>query len=135
MKKKSIVVFSGAGMSAESGLHTFRDTGGLWEQHKIEDVATPDAWRRDPQRVLNFYNMRFKQLKDVRPNSAHMDIAKLEENYDVHVITQNVDNLHERAGSSQVLHLHGELSKCKSSGPKAIPRFQRKVQPKSSPNQ
>jgi NAD-dependent deacetylase len=118
MDKKKVVIFSGAGMSAESGIDTFRDNGGLWENHKIEDVATPDAFRRDPKKVLDFYNMRFKQLQTVKPNDAHLAIAKLEANqeYYVSVITQNVDDLHERAGSTRVYHLHGELTKCRSSG-------------------
>ena len=118
MEKKKLVIFSGAGMSAESGIDTFRDSGGLWEKHKIEDVATPAAFRRNPARVLSFYNTRLKQLKTVEPNDAHMAIAKLEKAgiYDVLVVTQNVDDLHERAGSTRVCHLHGELMKCKSSG-------------------
>jgi len=118
MDKKKLVVFSGAGMSAESGIDTFRDSGGLWEKNKIEDVATPEAFRRNPEKVLEFYNMRFKQLQSVQPNDAHLGIAELEKSglYDVKIITQNVDDLHERAGSSEVLHLHGELSKCRSSG-------------------
>jgi NAD-dependent deacetylase len=118
MDKKKLVVFSGAGMSAESGIDTFRDSGGLWENHRIEDVATPEAFRRNPEKVLDFYNMRFKQLKTVEPNEAHLAIARLEKGgeYDVKVITQNVDDLHERSGSTEVHHLHGELSKCRSSG-------------------
>lgn len=117
MVKKKLVIFSGAGMSAESGIDTFRDNGGLWEKHKIEDVATPEAFAHNPQKVLEFYNMRYRQLQEVEPNAAHLAIADLEKsgNYGVAVITQNVDNLHERAGSSQVYHLHGELSKCRSS--------------------
>lgn len=113
MDKKEIVVFSGAGMSAESGIDTFRDSGGLWEKHRIEDVATPEAWVRQPQVVLNFYNARLAQLKKVKPNEAHYGIAALEDFHDVTIITQNVDDLHERAGSSRVLHLHGELMKCR----------------------
>lgn len=118
MEKKKLIVFSGAGMSAESGIDTFRDSGGLWEKHRIEDVATPEAFMRNPKKVLDFYNMRLKQLQTVEPNKAHLAIARLEEEttYDVSVITQNVDDLHERAGSSKVYHLHGELTKCKSSG-------------------
>ncbi|MCZ4408661.1 NAD-dependent deacylase [Cryomorphaceae bacterium 1068] len=118
MDKKKLVVFSGAGMSAESGIDTFRDHGGLWENHKIEEVATPEAFRNNPKKVLDFYNMRFEQLKSVKPNEAHLAIAQLEieEIYNVKVVTQNVDDLHERAGSKTVYHLHGELTKCKSSG-------------------
>jgi len=103
-------------MSAESGIDTFRDNGGLWEKHKIEDVATPEAFDTDPQKVLDFYNKRFKQLQTVEPNEAHLAIAQLEKQgeYEVFVVTQNVDDLHERAGSTSVLHLHGELSKCRS---------------------
>ncbi len=116
MKNKSIVVFSGAGMSAESGLSTFRDRGGLWEKYRIEEVATPEAWYSNKNRVLEFYNMRLQQLSGVEPNRAHQIIAEMESECDIQVITQNVDNLHERAGSSRVLHLHGELAKCKSEG-------------------
>ncbi len=112
---RRIVVFSGAGMSAESGLKTFRDSGGLWETHRIEDVATPEAWARNPELVLNFYNQRFLQLKKALPNHAHLALVKLESCFEVEIITQNVDDLHERAGSSRVLHLHGELVKCRSS--------------------
>lgn len=114
MIQKTIVIFSGAGISAESGLNTFRDQGGLWEKHRIEDVATPEAWQKDPERVLNFYNMRVNQMKNVKPNAAHTELVSLEEKYNTIIITQNVDDLHERAGSSQVIHLHGELSKCRS---------------------
>ena len=116
---KKLVVFSGAGMSAESGIHTFRDHNGLWENYRIEDVATPEAWQRHPERVQRFYNERRKNILTAEPNSAHLDIAQLEQNYDVHVITQNIDDLHERAGSSQVLHLHGNIRLAKSSGPSA----------------
>lgn len=108
-----IVVFTGAGVSAESGLKTFRDFNGLWNNYSIEQVATPQAWRADPQLVLDFYNMRRGELKNVEPNPAHIAIAELEKQYDVVVITQNVDNLHERAGSSNVLHVHGELTKAR----------------------
>ena len=111
---KKIVVLTGAGISAESGISTFRDAGGLWEKHRIEEVATPEAWRRDPELVLRFYNLRRKQLFDVQPNAGHLALAALEEYFDVHIITQNVDDLHERAGSRQVLHLHGELRKVRS---------------------
>lgn len=119
MSKKKIVVLTGAGMSAESGLSTFRATGGLWEQHRIEDVATPEGWRKNPGLVLEFYNQRRKQLITALPNAGHLALAALEEDFDVEIITQNVDNLHERAGSSKVLHLHGELTKVRSSGPGA----------------
>lgn len=121
--KQKIVVFSGAGVSAESGLGTFRDSGGLWEQYNIEDVATPEAWIKDPALVTDFYNKRRKQCYEATPNEAHFEIAKLEEKYNVQVITQNVDDLHERAGSTQVIHLHGELNKVKSSGPKMEEAF------------
>jgi NAD-dependent deacetylase len=111
---KKLVVLTGAGMSQESGIKTFRDADGLWENHRIEDVATPEAWERDPELVLDFYNLRRKQLYEVEPNGAHYALAKLEENYEVQIITQNVDDLHERAGSTRVLHLHGELKKVRS---------------------
>ncbi len=114
---KKIVFFSGAGMSAESGISTFRDSGGLWEKYKIEEVATPEAWARNPEKVKTFYNLRRKQILEVAPNDAHMLIAKLESRYDIKVITQNIDDLHERAGSSKVLHLHGNITFSKSSGP------------------
>ena len=103
---KRIVVFSGAGVSAESGLSTFRDHGGLWDQYPIEEVATIDAWNKDPEKVINFYNLSRDGCRKAKPNLAHQLIAKLESKYLVHVITQNIDDLHERAGSSQVLHLH-----------------------------
>lgn len=114
---KKLVILSGAGMSAESGLGTFRDQGGLWEQYKIEDVATPQAWEKDPELVTDFYNMRRKQCYAAKPNGGHRAIAELEKEYDVTVVTQNIDDLHERAGSTDVVHLHGEISKVKSSGP------------------
>jgi NAD-dependent deacetylase len=113
-KKPVLVVLTGAGISAESGIRTFRDSGGLWEEHSIMDVATPEGWRKNPELVLDFYNQRRKQLEDVVPNAAHVALVKLEDYFDVHVITQNVDDLHERAGSSQILHLHGELIKVRS---------------------
>ena len=116
---KKVVIFSGSGMSAESGISTFRDSGGLWEQYRIEDVATPEAWKRDPATVQEFYNLRRKQIIECQPNKAHVLIARLEEKYDVTVITQNIDDLHERAGSSDVLHLHGNIRLSKSSGPNA----------------
>ena len=114
---KKIVVFSGAGMSAESGIQTFRDNGGLWEQYRVEDVATPEAWKRDPELVTQFYNQRRKQIIETNPNEAHLSIQRLESLYDVTVITQNIDDLHERAGSKKVLHLHGNIRFSKSSGP------------------
>lgn len=114
MKKKKIVVFTGAGMSAESGIKTFRDTNGLWEEFKIEDVATFDAWQRNMPLVLDFYNQRRKQVLEAKPNEAHQLVAQLQQKYDVQVITQNIDDLHERAGSKKVLHLHGEIVKSRS---------------------
>ena len=114
MRKKHLVVLSGAGVSADSGLETFRDSDGLWAKYRIEDVCTPEALERNPALVLDFYNQRRKQLKDVEPNAGHYAVAELEKFFYVDVITQNVDNLHERAGSSRVLHLHGELTKCVS---------------------
>ncbi len=111
---KKIVILTGAGMSAESGVSTFRDNNGLWENHRVEDVATPEAWHRNRELVMRFYNERRKQLFEVEPNSGHIGLVTLEEKYDVHIITQNVDDLHERAGSSNVLHLHGELRKARS---------------------
>ena len=112
--KKKIIVFSGAGISAESGIQTFRDSGGLWENYKIEDVATPEAWKKNPALVLDFYNQRRKQIMAAQPNNAHYYFTLLEDNYDVQIITQNIDDLHERAGSSKVLHLHGEIMKARS---------------------
>ncbi|MGB1517506.1 MAG: SIR2 family NAD-dependent protein deacylase [Crocinitomicaceae bacterium] len=112
-----VVFFSGAGMSAESGIGTFRDKGGLWENHRIEDVATPEAWKRNPDLVTEFYNLRRKKIIETEPNKAHFAIAQLENIIDVHVITQNIDDLHERAGSKKVLHLHGNIKYAKSSGP------------------
>ena len=114
MIKKKLVVLSGAGVSAESGLKTFRDSDGLWEGYNIEDVATPRAWRRNPQLVLDFYNYRRKNVLDAQPNAAHIGLAELEKNFDVTIITQNIDDLHERAGSTNVLHLHGEILKMRS---------------------
>lgn len=110
---KKLVVLSGAGISAESGLRTFRDSNGLWEEHRIEDVATPEAWKRHPEVVLDFYNQRRKQALAVRHNYAHTGLVTLETRYEVYIVTQNVDHLHEAAGSKRVLHLHGSLfSKC-----------------------
>ena len=112
--KKKIVVFTGAGVSRESGVLTFRDSvDGLWENHKIDDVCTPSGWKKDREKVLNFYNDRRRQLPTVEPNSAHTGLVKLEEKYNVTIVTQNVDDLHERAGSSKILHLHGELTKAR----------------------
>ena len=105
---KNIVVFSGAGISAESGLGTFRDSGGLWDNYKIEDVATPDAFKKNPELVLEFYNIRRRQLLNSSANNAHYALNKLQENYNLQIITQNIDDLHERSGSKNVLHLHGE---------------------------
>ena len=112
--KKKLVVLTGAGISAESGVKTFRDSGGLWEGHNVMDVATPEGWNRNPALVLDFYNQRRKKLKKVAPNLGHLILAELEKDFDVYVITQNVDDLHERAGSTNVLHLHGELLKVRS---------------------
>ncbi len=114
MEKKKLVILTGAGMSAESGISTFRDSGGLWEQYNVEDVASIEGWERNPALVQEFYNVRRKQLVTAQPNEGHLGLAELEKDYDVHIITQNVDNLHERAGSSHVLHLHGELMKVRS---------------------
>ena len=111
MKKKKLVILTGAGISAESGLKTFRDSDGLWENYRVEDVATPEAFARDPELVLRFYNERRKACALAQPNAAHLGLAKLEEDFDVHIITQNIDDLHERAGSKQVYHLHGEIFK------------------------
>ncbi len=114
-----LVVFSGAGMSAESGIRTFRDSNGLWENYDIQQVATPEAWERNPALVQRFYNARRKNILEAQPNEAHQYIAKLQDYYDVQVITQNIDDLHERAGSQNVLHLHGNIRLAKSSGPDA----------------
>jgi NAD-dependent deacetylase len=111
---EKIVVLTGAGMSAESGLKTFRDHDGLWHNYRVEDVATPEAWERDMEMVMEFYNERRKGLLEAQPNAGHLALVKLEEKYDVQIITQNIDDLHERAGSSKVLHLHGELRKSRS---------------------
>ena len=112
--KKKLIVLSGAGISAESGIQTFRDSDGLWEGHDVMEVATPEGFRKNPDLVLDFYNKRRRQLLTVNPNEAHFILAELENNFDVHIITQNVDDLHERAGSTNVLHLHGELLKVRS---------------------
>ncbi|PWA05826.1 SIR2 family NAD-dependent protein deacylase [Flavobacterium psychrotolerans] len=113
--KKKIVVLTGAGISAESGIKTFRDSDGLWEGYNVMDVATPEGWLKNPEMVLDFYNQRRRQLHEVQPNLGHQILAELENDFDIHIITQNVDNLHEKAGSSNVLHLHGELLKVRSS--------------------
>ena len=112
--KKRVVVLTGAGISAESGIRTFRDSDGMWEEYRVEDVATPEGFFRDPELVLNFYNRMRQDLKNHHPNFAHEALAQLENKYDVSIITQNIDDLHERAGSSEVLHLHGELLKARS---------------------
>ena len=112
---KKLVILTGAGMSAESGIRTFRDSDGLWEEYRIEDVCTPEAWERGPKLVNDFYNARRKQLYEAQPNAGHYGLADLERDYDTHIITQNIDDLHERAGSTRVLHLHGELKKVRSS--------------------
>jgi NAD-dependent deacetylase len=114
MSKKKLVVLTGAGISAESGISTFRDSDGLWENHAIEDVATPEGWERNPELVLEFYNQRRRQLHEVEPNAGHRALVELEQHFEVAIITQNVDDLHERAGSQTILHLHGELLKVRS---------------------
>ena len=111
MMKKKLTVLSGAGVSVESGISTFRDNNGLWDNFKVEDVASIEGWYRDPAVVLDFYNVRRAQLNTVKPNAAHFSLAELEKDYDVTIVTQNVDNLHERAGSTRIIHLHGELTK------------------------
>ncbi|NRR92241.1 NAD-dependent deacylase [Winogradskyella undariae] len=113
--KKHIVVLTGAGISAESGIKTFRDADGLWEGHDVMEVATPEGFKKNPALVLDFYNQRRQQLNEVKPNQAHFDLAALEKKYHVTIITQNVDDLHERAGSNNIIHLHGELRKMRSS--------------------
>jgi NAD-dependent deacetylase len=113
-KKKKIVVLTGAGISAESGLRTFRDSDGLWEGFEVTEVATPRGWRKNPSLVLDFYNMRRRDVANAEPNAAHFGLAELEQHFDVQIITQNIDDLHERAGSSHVLHLHGEIFKMRS---------------------
>lgn len=112
--KKKLVVLTGAGMSAESGIKTFRDSDGLWENHDVMEVASIDGWCKNPQLVMEFYNQRRKQLFEVEPNAGHIGLAELEQDFDVHIITQNVDDLHERAGSTNIIHLHGELKKVRS---------------------
>ncbi|GAA4456073.1 SIR2 family NAD-dependent protein deacylase [Rurimicrobium arvi] len=114
MNRKNLLVLTGAGISAESGLQTFRDGDGLWENHRVEDVATPEAWHRDPELVLNFYNMRRRACDAAHPNAAHLGLVSLEDDFEVRIVTQNIDTLHERAGSSNVLHLHGSIDKMRS---------------------
>ena len=114
MAKKKMVILTGAGISAESGLRTFRDTNGLWEGYNVQEVATPDAFAKNPALVLEFYNMRRRDVAAAQPNAAHIFLAQLEKDFDVTIITQNIDDLHERAGSSNVLHLHGEIFKMRS---------------------
>jgi NAD-dependent deacetylase len=112
--KKKLIVLTGAGISAESGLKTFRDSDGLWEGYDVNEVATPRAWRKNPSLVLDFYNMRRRNVRDAVPNAAHLGLAELEDQFDIQIITQNIDDLHERAGSRRVLHLHGEIFKMRS---------------------
>ena len=126
---KNLVVLTGAGMSAESGISTFRDAGGLWDKYPVEQVATPEGYQRDPALVINFYNERRKQLLEVKPNRGHELLAELEKDFNVTVVTQNVDNLHERAGSSHVIHLHGELTKVCSSRDPYNPHYIKELKP------
>lgn len=126
---KNLVVLTGAGMSAESGISTFRDAGGLWDKYPVEEVATPEGYRKNPELVIRFYNERRKQLLEVKPNKGHKLLAELEKNYQVTIITQNIDNLHERAGSSHIIHLHGELTKVCSSYDPNDPRFIKELNP------
>ncbi len=113
MDKEKLVVLTGAGISAESGINTFRDSGGLWEGHDVMEVASIEGWYRDPEKVLEFYNTRRRHLKNASPNAGHKALVELEKEYEVTIITQNVDDLHERAGSQRVIHLHGELTKAR----------------------
>lgn len=126
---KNIVVLTGAGMSAESGISTFRDSGGLWDKYPVEQVATPEGYAANPKLVIDFYNERRKQLLDVKPNKGHTLLAELEKYFNVTIVTQNVDNLHERAGSSKVIHLHGELTKVTSSFQPNNPKFIKELKP------
>ena len=114
--KKRLVILTGAGMSAESGIATFRDSGGLWDKYPVEQVATPEAFRANPELVLEFYNVRRRELLNTKPNAGHYGLAELEKDFDLDIITQNIDNLHEQAGSTRVIHLHGELMKSRSTG-------------------
>lgn len=126
---KKLVILTGAGMSAESGISTFRDSGGLWDQYPVEQVATPEGYAANPKLVIDFYNTRRKELQNVKPNRGHKLIAELEKDFDVTVITQNVDNLHERAGSHHVIHLHGELTKVTSSREPNNPKYIKTLKP------
>ena len=127
--KKNLVILSGAGMSAESGISTFRDEGGLWDKYPVMQVASAEGYVRDPELVINFYNERRKQLLDVEPNAGHIALAELEKDFNVTVVTQNVDNLHERAGSTRIIHLHGELTKVCSSRDPYNPRYVKELKP------
>src|SRR5947208_3388770 len=120
MSKKKLVVLTGAGISAESGLKTFRDSDGLWEGYDINEVATATAWKRNPALVQEFYNLRRKGVKEAQPNAAHYTLADLENDFDVHIITQNIDDLHERAGSTKILHLHGEIFRMRSEADESL---------------
>ncbi len=126
---KNLVILSGAGMSAESGISTFRDAGGLWDKYPVMQVASAEGYVRDPELVINFYNERRKQLLDVEPNAGHIGLAELEKDFNVTVVTQNVDNLHERAGSTRIIHLHGELTKVCSSRDPYNPRYVKELKP------
>lgn len=127
--KKNLVILSGAGMSAESGISTFRDAGGLWDKYPVMQVASAEGYVRDPELVINFYNERRKQLLDVEPNAGHIGLAELEKDFNVTVVKQNVDNLHERAGSTRIIHLHGELTKVCSSRDPYNPRYVKELKP------
>ena len=127
--KKNLVILSGAGMSAESGISTFRDAGGLWDKYPVMQVASAEGYVRDPELVINFYNERRKQLLDVEPNAGHIGLVELEKDFNVTVVTQNVDNLHERAGSTRTIHLHGELTKVCSSRDPYNPRYVKELKP------
>lgn len=127
--KKNLVILSGAGMSAESGISTFRDAGGLWDKYPVMQVASAEGYVRDPELVINFYNERRKQLLDVEPNAGHIGLAELEKDFNVTVVTQNVDNLHEHAGSTRIIHLHGELTKVCSSRDPYNPRYIKELKP------
>ena len=127
--KKNLVILSGAGMSAESGISTFRYAGGLWDKYPVMQVASAEGYVRDPELVINFYNERRKQLLDVEPNAGHIGLAELEKDFNVTVVTQNVDNLHERAGSTRIIHLHGELTKVCSSRDPYNPRYVKELKP------
>lgn len=127
--KENLVILSGAGMSAESGISTFRDAGGLWDKYPVMQVASAEGYVRDPELVINFYNERRKQLLDVEPNAGHIGLAELEKDFNVTVVTQNVDNLHERAGSTRIIHLHGELTKVCSSRDPYNPRYVKELKP------